>query len=110
MKKAYRVFARQDRGEWCDYVHAESANEARMRLRVYSVDYIDAMAVREKDLDNVPLDGEHVFQTNPEWPRDMEPLLCGCELCESVKHNQKSTVKPVLTTSEIMDLPPRSWR
>jgi hypothetical protein len=71
--------------EWCDFTHAETAQEARKlfwRAWAYEGgDFIDVRATRIPELDDKPLVSKNISEIYgfQEW--DSSTDTCKCELC-----------------------------
>lgn len=83
--KAYMVMYKHD--EWCDFVHANSAREARnLFVKNWGLEgeFIDARATRASELDDLPLLGKNIVAAgyNEEWLTGQSDT-CKCSLCKN---------------------------
>lgn len=82
--KAYMVKFKNE--EWCDFVHASNSREARVKfIHSWSLegDYIEARALREESLDNLPFTGFNIVNVagyHSDWLGYVP--ICRCELCK----------------------------
>ena len=86
--KAFWTYFKGCRYEWGDYVHANTAREARQIFYAHFWDegeYIDTRAYRVPELDGKALTAKNIKPINDLWDGDWGSLLCSCDLCEEAQ-------------------------